>query len=101
MDSKEFDIENLNEIDTHIDSRYLDDDSDSFGSIKITNTKDTSDLEFDDRNFSKNTGIIIDLSDDDDIVSTKKISANLNSENGIDIQSDFDMLMEHLSEMEM
>lgn len=85
MNINELDLENINEIDTSIDSRFLDDD-DSFGSIKIADDDKFSE---DDRNFKKQTGVIIDLSDTDDIeIPSKTISADI-SDNGISIRKNF------------
>ena len=89
MDYENINAEDLNQIDMSINPTYLDDEDDSFGSTIITDT--TNDDVNNDRNYSKNTGIIIDLSDDD--ISSKKplrtISAEIEN-NNINIRRNFE-----------
>lgn len=92
MDNLERDlgINNINSIDMSINSDLLDDDDMSFGNIStIDNASDFS--ESDDRNFQPKTGIIIDLSDDDDIKPAKTIKASIDPKSsGIKVDANFD-----------
>lgn len=89
MDYENINAEDLNQIDMSINPAYLDNEDDSFGSTIITDT--ANDEVNNDRNYSKNTGIIIDLSDDD--ISSKKplrtISAEIEN-NSINIHRNFE-----------
>lgn len=85
INNTDIDIENINQIDTSINPKFLDDD-DSFGSIRDVSTNENFS---DDRNFQPKTGVIIDLSDDEDARPIRKIEAKVNNMNGIDIETNF------------
>lgn len=76
MDTKELNLDNINKIDMSINPAFLDDD-DSFGSITISDTD--AETYADDRNFQPKTGIIIDLSDDEDARPIKELKAEVDS----------------------
>lgn len=88
MEYENINTEDINQIDMSINSAYLDTEDDSFGSIVVTNS--TTDSDNTDRNYNKNTGIIIDLSDDDisPEKSLRKISADID-DNSINIRRNF------------
>lgn len=89
MEYKDINIEDINEIDMSINPAYLDTDDDSFGSIIVTDS--TTDENNADRNYNKNTGIIIDLSDDaiSPERSLRKITADIDN-NTINIHRNFE-----------
>ena len=89
MEYNNINTEEINQIDMSINSAYLDNDDDSFGSIVITDS--TADESNTDRNYNKNTGIIIDLSDDDisPEKSLRKITADIDN-NSINIRRNFE-----------
>ena len=89
MDYENINAEDLNQIDMSINPAYLDNDDDSFGSIVATDS--TTDETNTDRNYNKNTGIIIDLSDDDisSEKSLRKITAEIDN-NSIKIRKNFE-----------
>lgn len=89
MDYENINIEDINQIDMSINPAYLDTEDDSFGSTVVTDT--ASDEVNNDRNYNKNTGIIIDLSDDDisPEKSLRKISADIDN-NSIKIHRNFE-----------
>lgn len=89
MEYKDINTEDINEIDMSINPAYLDTDDDSFGSVIITDT--SNDEGNTDRNYNKNTGIIIDLSDDDISPerSLRKITADIDN-NSINIHRNFE-----------
>ena len=83
---------NINEIDLSIDSRFIDDDDDiSFGSVKITDKASNNDFDAEDREFNKNTGIMIDLSDtDEDLLPTiKHKKLELTASKVTDLEEDY------------
>lgn len=83
MEEKDLNLENVNSIDMSINPAFLDDD-DSFGSLTVKD-EDYAD----DRNFERNTGIIIDLSDGD-IETPKIISADIDlNSSDINISKNF------------
>ena len=89
MDYENINTEDINQIDMSINPAYLDTEDDSFGSIAVTDS--TADDDNTDRNYNKNTGIIIDLSDDDisPEKSLRKISADIDN-NSINIHRNFE-----------
>lgn len=83
------DYENINEIDLEVSPAALDDDD----TFVLNDTEDeiSDSISDSDRNYIKNTGIMIDLSDDEDLVSkssTRTIMANLD-DSGINVSKNF------------